>query len=168
MVNILSVETFNRPSFNDNTAGPRLTAAGEVLFPEGSIVPGRGRYRLGRAVMAAFEATEDGVVVRSAEFDEESYGSTLEEAVADFVTSLRDRYISMRRRRDRLSPGDRAVLTRLKAVLVTGSLGSESLERRACEYVTSNEPFVGSLAQIGMTLATMFTSTSTSRAPTTP
>jgi len=63
------------------------------------------------------EITHDGYVIRSNYVDEESFGATLEEAYFDFLTSIRDRYNSLRQRETRLSSRDKAVLENIRSLL---------------------------------------------------
>ena len=62
------------------------------------------------------EITHDGYVIRSNYVDEESFGATLEEAYFDFLTSIRDRYNSLRQRETRLSSRDKAVLENIRSL----------------------------------------------------
>jgi hypothetical protein len=63
------------------------------------------------------EITEDGYVIRSLYIDEESFGATSEQAYFDFLTSIRDKYNSLRRRETKLSPHDKAVLGNIRSLL---------------------------------------------------
>lgn len=95
----------------------------EILFSTGVFMV-RGKtpipdsdLRLSRALVLEMETTRDGIVLRSGFVDEDSFGATLEEAYADFLTSLRDRYRSLERRSGSLSTSDRTILERLQGIL---------------------------------------------------
>ena len=96
---------------------PMLGSVGIMAFPEGTNVPDTA-LRLGFEVQAVFELTRDGVTLRAGNLDEDAFGATVEEACADFLTSLRDRYNSLVRREDRLSRDDLQVLRNLRGLLV--------------------------------------------------
>jgi len=90
-------------------------------FRVGTSVLSRPGLEFARDVAAEVEYTPNGVVIRSGEFDEESYGSSFREAYLDFLTSLPDRLASMEQRKLSLSDRDRQVLERLRALLRPGS-----------------------------------------------
>lgn len=153
-------ETVNRPA----------SAVGCVIFPRGIRIPGSRGLVLRTVIIAETEVTEDGVVIRSRDLDEESFGPTLAEAYDDFLTSLWDRRASMHRRRERLSSADRSVLQKLDALLLRATDYDRlrgTIRRQACEYETSNEPSQGSLAQSATILGTTFISISPWKGPTT-
>ena len=58
--------------------------------------------------------TDDGVVVRSSTFDEESYGEDLGQAKLDLLTSMVDHLEALESRESTLSPHDAAVLANLR------------------------------------------------------
>jgi len=64
------------------------------------------------------EHTQDGYVMKSGYIDEESFGSTLEEAYIDFLTSIRDKYQSLQRRESKLSPRDKQILINIRSLLM--------------------------------------------------
>jgi hypothetical protein len=86
------------------------------MLPEGTWIPG-SVFRLCTAFVLAMETTRDGIVLRSGFVDEESYGITVEEACVDFLTSLKDRLVSLERRESVLSVGDREVFERLRSIM---------------------------------------------------
>jgi hypothetical protein len=63
------------------------------------------------------EMTQDGYVIKSSYIDEESFGTTLEEAYFDFLTSIRDKCNSLQRREMKLSPRDKTVLENIRSLL---------------------------------------------------
>jgi hypothetical protein len=93
-----------------------LFSSGVLTVPEKTPIPDSDLL-LSRALVLEMETTRDGVVLRSEFVDEESYGATLEEAYFDFLTSLKDRLVSLERREPLLSVGDREILERLRLIL---------------------------------------------------
>ena len=87
-----------------------------ISLREGTLVP-RSNYALNHNLIAEVQLTKDGVLIRSAHVDEESYGEQLEIAYNDFITSIRDRYNSLTRRKGRLSQHDQSILERLQILL---------------------------------------------------
>lgn len=73
--------------------------------------------RLTSYLVVQQERTEDGYVLTSSYIDEESFGRTLQEAYADFLASVRDKYYSLQRREVALSARDRAVLANIRSLL---------------------------------------------------
>ncbi|MFC1894161.1 hypothetical protein ACFLYR_09170 [Chloroflexota bacterium] len=73
--------------------------------------------RLTHGLIAHKEITKDGYVIKSSYIDEESFGSTLEEAYLDFLTSVRDKYNSLQRREAKLSTRDKIVLNNIRSLL---------------------------------------------------
>ena len=90
---------------------------GIITLPQGTSIPGDPSVVLQHALHVEIENTRDGVVLRSASLDEEAFGASYNEACLDFLTSLRDRYRSLSRREERLSPQDCSVLERLCRLL---------------------------------------------------
>jgi hypothetical protein len=93
-----------------------VTSYGTLVLPEGVWIPG-SVFRLCTALVLAMETTRDGIVLRSGFVDEESYGTTVEEACIDFLTSLKDRLMSLERREPVLSIGDCKILETLRCVV---------------------------------------------------
>ena len=87
-----------------------------ISLPEGTLVTGSD-YALRHSLIAEVQFTKDGILIRSAHVDEESYGGTVEIAYNDFITSIRDRYNSLSRRKGRLSQHDQSILERLQILL---------------------------------------------------
>lgn len=110
--------TTNRPwsKADSGLNEPRLSVA-VIMLPERTPIPGTGNLALKRSVAAELQVVRDGFILRTQDLDEESYGQRVEDALRDFLTSLRDRYESLRRRESRLSPRDRDVLARLQMIL---------------------------------------------------
>jgi hypothetical protein len=85
-------------------------------FPQGTPVP-ESDLELKYALVVEKRITRDGFVVSSGALDEEAFGLTERDAYLDFLTSLRDRYISLRRRESSLSAHDSSVLGKLRNLL---------------------------------------------------
>ncbi len=115
------VATVNAPVRETATDTPSSTVwLGATTIASGTtIVPSQevGVLELAHPVIVQVRVTRHGWVVSSGELDEESFGETFHDAYLDFLTSLRDRYVSLRRHEERLSPEDRIVLERLTALL---------------------------------------------------
>lgn len=105
----------NTPRLYDSSAVRPVQSLAVLMLPKGVQIPGSD-FELRRPLVAEAEATWDGYVFRSGCFDEESFGSTIEESLLDFLTSLVDRYHSLARR-ERLSEPDQLVLSRLRSLL---------------------------------------------------
>lgn len=91
---------------------------GVVVFPKGTPVPDTNA-KLQETVVAEWATTDDGVVVRSSTFDEESYGEDLDQAKLDLLTSMVDHLEALESRESTLSPHDAAVLTNLRDAVTT-------------------------------------------------
>lgn len=85
-------------------------------FPEKTPIPA-SNYVLQFPIVTEVQVTKDGIIIKYAYIDEEAYGDTLQAACVDFLTSIRDRYHSLRRREKRLSPHDQTILERLRTLL---------------------------------------------------
>lgn len=120
---VASASTLNSPvytaSSNHNMSASWLET---LVLPSGTPVPGSRGLTFAHSVMVEVEVDQHGYYVRCGNFDEESFGATLQEAYRDFLTSLRDRCRSMSRRESRLSPRDRLVLGKLRD-LMPGLMG---------------------------------------------
>lgn len=94
-----------------------MTPSVEVdTFSQGTPIPGSD-LELKYALVVEKRITRDGVVIRSGALDEEAFGLTEREAYFDFLTSLRDRYNSLKRRGPSLSAHDSSVLEKLRNLL---------------------------------------------------
>ena len=94
-----------------------MTPSVEVeTFPQGAPIPDSD-LELKYALVVEKRITRDGVTIRSGDLDEEAFGLTEGEAYFDFLTSLRDRYNSLRRRGPSLSAHDSSVLEKLRNLL---------------------------------------------------
>ena len=98
-------------------AGAAIRAFQIIMFIEGTKVSEKSDIKLARNVISEVLYSRDGVLVRDGDLDEEGYGSTLEEASFDFLTSLYDRYISLSRRMQRLADTELSILERLRTTL---------------------------------------------------
>ena len=94
-----------------------VTCIQATMFPKGPPIPGTQEMTLKRHLAAQIEINRDGYVIASGAVDEDGYGRTYEEAYRDFLTSLRDRYHSLRTREASLSQEDHMVLQKLRALL---------------------------------------------------
>ncbi|MFC1933520.1 hypothetical protein ACFLXU_07900 [Chloroflexota bacterium] len=72
---------------------------------------------LKQSLLVQIKTTKDGFIMRSNYIDEEAFGQTLEDVYLDFLTSIRDRYLSLVRREKSLSSDDRSVLDKLRKLL---------------------------------------------------
>jgi hypothetical protein len=86
------------------------------VFSENTPIP-KSNYVLQRPLAAQAEITKDGFIIKSAYIDEEAYGPTFSSAYTDFLTSIRDRYHSLRNRKKPLSSNDQHILDRLHTLL---------------------------------------------------
>jgi hypothetical protein len=94
-----------------------MTPSVEVdTFLQGTPIPG-SNLELKYALVVEKRITHDGVVIRSGALDEEAFGLTETEAYFDFLTSLRDRYDSLKGRGPSLSAHDSSVLEKLRNLL---------------------------------------------------
>lgn len=95
----------------------RLIPTVEVdTFPQGTSIPDSD-LELKYALVVEKLITSDGFVIRSGALDEEAFGLTEREAYLDFLTSIRDRFFSLRRRESALSAHDSSVLDKLRSLL---------------------------------------------------
>ncbi len=108
------VETENVTSVTGSFVNLKIDSFGMMVIPEGTRVPGRGKYILSHGIIVQMESSSDGFVIKSGEMDEEGYGTTYKEAYSDFITSLKDRWNSLSRRGENLSARDKAVLNKLR------------------------------------------------------
>lgn len=111
------VATENVASVADSFENTEIGSFGMMIIPEGTRVPGRGKYILKHGLIVEIESNCNGFVVRSGEMDEEGYGTSYKEAYSDFITSLKDRLNSLGPREKVLSGRDKAVLTKLRKLL---------------------------------------------------
>lgn len=88
-----------------------------LVVPSDTLVSGNPPAKSKCAIVAGIDWNGDGVTIRSEFLDEDGYGWSYEEAWDDFLTSLRDRYSSLAKREERLSPADRETLKKLRAVI---------------------------------------------------
>lgn len=88
-----------------------------ITLQEGTGIPGSD-LMLRYGLVGEMEVTRDGFVMGSGDLDEWSFGATYEEAYLEFLTSLRDRYYSLSRREDLLSPQDLSILEKLRSLLI--------------------------------------------------
>jgi hypothetical protein len=91
-----------------------------VTIPHKTAIP-KSDLRLEYALVVEIGTTPDGYVIRSGYLDEDAFGLTYQEVYLEFLTSLRDRYYSLCRREDSLSPQDHSVLERFRDILVPKS-----------------------------------------------
>lgn len=68
-------------------------------------------------LLAELHTSKDGYVIKSALIDEDGYGYTKHEAYTDFLTSIRDRYNSLKERKSRLSTDDLEILNNISSLL---------------------------------------------------
>ncbi len=85
-------------------------------LPEGTAIPDSD-FELRYAIVVQKQITSDGFLIRSGAFDEEAFGVVEKDAYLDFLTSLRDRYNSLKRRESSLSAQDSSVLNKLRDLL---------------------------------------------------
>lgn len=111
------LETENMVSVVGSFENIKIDSFGMMIIPEGTRIPGSGKYILKHGIIVEMESNPDGFVIKSGEMDEEGYGATYGEAYSDFITSLRDRLDSLRPREKVLSEMDKAVLTKLRMLL---------------------------------------------------
>lgn len=91
-----------------------------ITIPQKTVIPASG-LMLRYALEAEVEATSDGYVIRCRYLDEDAFAARYEEVYLEFLTSLRDRYYSLCRRKDQLSPQDLFILERLRDILAPQS-----------------------------------------------
>jgi hypothetical protein len=85
-----------------------------LMIPEGTILPGDPTYKLNFSVRGVIQNTIDGFLIAVPIFDEEGYGETYESAWDDLLSSIRDKYASLAKMEQGLSPPDRKVLSELR------------------------------------------------------
>jgi len=88
-----------------------------LMIPAETVLPGDPKYKLNSPVNGVIEYTIDGVLITVHIFDEEGYGETYESAWDDLLSSIRDRYASLVKREQGLSPPDHIVLCELRRYL---------------------------------------------------
>lgn len=111
------VETENVEFVTGSFENIEIGSFGMMIIPEGTHIPGSGKYVLKHGIVVQMESNTDGFVIKSGEMDEEGYGMTYEEAYSDFIESLKDRLNSLRPRGKVLSERDKAVLIKLRKLL---------------------------------------------------
>jgi hypothetical protein len=113
------------PIFNSMFASSQVEDADGVKYPISTAIFNitaetrlpNSDLLLRRDLTVRKEMTQDGYVIKSSYIDEESFGTTLEEAYFDFLTSIRDKYDSLQRREMKLSPRDKTVLENIRSLL---------------------------------------------------
>jgi len=68
-------------------------------------------------LLAELHTSKDGYVIQSALIDEDGYGYTKREAYIDFLTSICDRYNSLKGRKSSLSKHDLQILNNISSLL---------------------------------------------------
>jgi hypothetical protein len=111
--NRLSIPT-SKPNFGADTSSNILPI---IPIPVDTILPGDPIYKLNFSVDGVVERTIDGFVITAPIFDETGYGETYESAWDDLLSSIRDRYASLVKREQGLSPLDHKVLSELRKYL---------------------------------------------------
>jgi hypothetical protein len=86
-----------------------------VLIAAGTPTPSQGAPPLELSIVATAERTTDGVILTADYADEDGYGATIDEALADLLTSIWDRYRALRSQQS-LAPPEQGILTRLSAL----------------------------------------------------
>lgn len=111
--------TKNLPAASDKTyvSHPALTDLQTSVVPAGTPIPGDESISIKRSLVLEVEMTPDGYLARSGELDEEGYGTTREDAIIDFLSSLIDRLRSLEKRTSPLSDADQATLQHLRDLL---------------------------------------------------
>lgn len=108
--------TENRPIRTDGSR-PTIGMWAEIMtFPAEMRLPD-GAFILARPLLVEAERTDHGVLIHCKIADDDAFGATREEAIYDLLTSIVDRYHSLNRRAEQLSPRDREVLERLRTLL---------------------------------------------------
>lgn len=87
------------------------------FFINGTPIPNASCLELKKNVIAEVLYTNDGVIVRAGDVDEEGYGITLKEASIDFLSSINDRFNSLSRREVRLSQHELSILENIRKIL---------------------------------------------------
>ena len=115
--------TLGSPIFtSEPTSNAAKSSVSIFSFLEGTLID--ERVFLSRALAVGIEGVRGGFLGCCPGVDEEGFGPTREEAIGDFLTSLRDRYQSMSRRKQRLSENDRLVFDRLSVLLSASREGA--------------------------------------------
>lgn len=91
-----------------------------ITIPQKTVIPDSD-LMLKYALEVEVEAMSDGYVIRCGYLDEDTFASRYEEAYLEFLASLRDRYYSLCKRKDRLSLQDLSILERFRDILVPQS-----------------------------------------------
>ncbi len=101
-----------------NTSCVDLQPSSTELMPltKGTPIP-NSSHTLQHDLLAELHTSQDGYIIRSALIDEDGYGTALNEAYFDFLTSIRDRYNSMKEREPRLSTHELQILHHLRNLL---------------------------------------------------
>lgn len=94
----------------------KLYAMQILTFHRGTPIPNT-RKRLANYLVAEVIYTADGVILRSGGVDEDGYGHTFRDAYIDFLTSIYDRYNSLKKRKKSISGQERLVLRSLHRLL---------------------------------------------------
>jgi hypothetical protein len=105
---------------DDRANASLISSVQVVIFSQNTPIPDSD-LSLKYALIAERRATRDGFVLRSGDLDEDAFGLTPEEADLGFLTSLRDRYDSLRGREASLSHHDHLVLERLQRLFLSRS-----------------------------------------------
>jgi hypothetical protein len=100
----------------DHSVNERQTNFQLITLDQGTRIPDSD-FVLRYPLLVEMETTPDGVVIRAGALDEDAYGLTYQAAYVEFLTSLRDRYLSLDRREASLSPQDLVVLRKLRDLL---------------------------------------------------
>lgn len=91
-----------------------------TTIPPNATIAGEQTPALKCYVFVTIDWTKDGVLINSALFDEDGYGRTYDDALEDFLVSLRDKRVSLEKREATLSAADRQVLRKLRESLTVG------------------------------------------------
>jgi len=83
---------------------------------KGTQIP-NSSYTLQHDLLTKLQTSRDGYIIQSALVDEDGYGITVNEAYLDFLSSIRDRYDSMRARQSCLSTHELQILHSLRHLL---------------------------------------------------
>lgn len=83
---------------------------------KGTPIPGSPRT-MQHNLLTELHSTRDGYIISSAYVNEDGYGPTIREAYFDFLSSIRDRYDSLKKHEPRLSTRELQVLHNLHNLL---------------------------------------------------
>ena len=111
------IQTLNVPIYVTTTETDLVPVSLELLYLSEKTPITGSDYVLNHGLTTEVEVLKDGIIIRCNYIDEESYGKTLNLAYNDFITSIRDRYDSLNRRKNRLSQHDQSILERLRVLL---------------------------------------------------